>query len=173
MTRDASRLHWLGFGLVMLVTQVVYLQTMTLTCPFWDSGEFIATSYILGIPHPPGTPLYVLIGRFFTLLPLFPQIATRVNWLSALASSLGAAFTYLMVAELWWRCRRGVSPALGSGAGMAERAERGPSGWFSSARRAWPGHWPGLVAGVTAGLFLAFSHTSALSRMYCRTSLRP
>ena len=72
---------------MLLVTQVVYLQTMTMTCPFWDSGEFIATSYILGIPHPPGTPLYVLIGRLFTLLPFFPQVAARVNWLSALASS--------------------------------------------------------------------------------------
>jgi len=44
----------------------VYTLTVTPSIPFWDSGEYIATSFILGIPHPPGTPLYVLIGR---LLP--------------------------------------------------------------------------------------------------------
>ena len=32
------------------------------TVPYWDSGEFIATSYILGVPHPPGSPLYLIIG---------------------------------------------------------------------------------------------------------------
>ena len=90
-----ARLRAIGAALVFIVTQLVYLQTMTISCPFWDSGEFIATSYILGIPHPPGTPLYVLIGRIFTLLPLFPEIATRVNYLSALASSLGAVFAFL------------------------------------------------------------------------------
>ena len=59
---------------------------MTPTVPFWDSGEYIATSYILGVPHAPGTPLYVLIGRLFTFLPIW-DIARRVNWLSALSSA--------------------------------------------------------------------------------------
>jgi len=175
MDRDQSRLHWLGFGLVLLVTQAVYLQTMTISCPFWDSGEFIATSYILGIPHPPGTPLYVLIGRFFSLLPLFPEIATRVNWLSALASSLTAAFTYLAVVELWWRARRREAGGLagsegGSAAGPgraaavagveldAARAGVARGSW-RRAVGALPGEWPGVVAGVVAGLFTAFGRT--------------
>lgn len=51
-TRAADRLSWIGAALVLLITQIVYTQTMTITSPFWDSGEFIATSYILGIPHP-------------------------------------------------------------------------------------------------------------------------
>jgi len=88
---------------VFLVTQVVYILTLTIQCPFWDSGEFIATSAILGIPHPPGTPLYVLIGRIFSMLPLFEQVATRVNFLSAFASSLAAAFTYMVGFDLYRR----------------------------------------------------------------------
>ncbi|MBD3237165.1 MAG: DUF2723 domain-containing protein [Candidatus Eisenbacteria bacterium] len=94
-----------GGALVVLVTQVVYLMTLNVSCPFWDSGEFIATSYVLGIPHPPGTPLYVLIGRLFTLIPI-ASVAARVNYLSALASTLAALFTYLVViglARRWLR----------------------------------------------------------------------
>lgn len=112
---EGSRTNWLarqvrdpvfwGGVIVALVTQIVYILTLNVSCPFWDSGEFIATSYVLGIPHPPGTPLYVLIGRFFTLLPI-GEIATRVNYLSALASTLAALFTYLIIVDLARRWTR-------------------------------------------------------------------
>jgi len=97
----------LGGLLVFIVSQIVYLLTLTVSAPFWDSGEFIATSYVLGIPHPPGTPLYVLIGKIFTMIPI-SQISARVNYLSALASSLAALFTFLVIVKLvraWWRGR--------------------------------------------------------------------
>lgn len=85
-----------GTGLFALV---VYLVTLTPTVPFWDSGEFIATSYVLGIPHPPGTPLYVLLGRVMTLVP-FGSIAQRVNGLSALTAAVAVALTYLVAARI-------------------------------------------------------------------------
>ncbi len=97
----------LGGLFVVVLTQIVYLMTLTISAPFWDSGEFIATSYVLGIPHPPGTPLYVLIGKLFTMIPI-SQISARVNYLSAFASTLAALFTYLVVVKLvraWWRGR--------------------------------------------------------------------
>ncbi|MCA9755984.1 MAG: DUF2723 domain-containing protein [Candidatus Eisenbacteria bacterium] len=112
----------LGALIVFLVTQWVFLFTMTIECPFWDSGEFIATSYILGIPHPPGTPLYVIIGRVFAMLPLFDMVATRVNYLSAFASSLAAVFTYLVTVEFyrnWFRNdAAGPRPIIGMMAGF-------------------------------------------------------
>ena len=80
---------------VFLSTLAVYATGVTPSIPFWDSGEFIATSHLLGIPHPPGTPLYVLIGRLFAMLP-FGNVEWQVNFLSALASALAVFFTFLV-----------------------------------------------------------------------------
>ena len=75
---DDRRKIALGAVAVFVASQIIYILTLTRTCPFWDSGEFISTSYILGIPHPPGTPFYCLIGRIFSMLPI-GSIATHVN----------------------------------------------------------------------------------------------
>ena len=74
---------------------------MAASVSFWDAGEFIATSFILGIPHSPGTPLYVLVGRVFSMLPLPMSIAERVTFLSVFFASLGVVMAYfVMVAVL-------------------------------------------------------------------------
>ena len=78
----------------------VYLATMAVTVSFWDSGEFIAVSYILGIPHSPGTPMYVLVGRVFAMLPLALSVAQRVNLLSAFTGALGVMMSYLVGVEV-------------------------------------------------------------------------
>ena len=56
--------------LISFVAFVVYAQTAQPTVPFWDCGEFIACSYSLSVPHPPGAPLFVLMGRIASILPL-------------------------------------------------------------------------------------------------------
>src|ERR1044071_6136527 len=84
---------WVRLG-VFLIAASVYFITLTPTVPFWDSGEFIAVSYILGIPHPPGTPFYVLLGRIATLIP-WHTVAERVNALSAIPAALAVMLTYL------------------------------------------------------------------------------
>ena len=86
--------------LLFLVSLAVYSLTMAVTVCFWDAGEFIAVSYILGIPHSPGTPLYVLVGRIFAMLPLPLSIAQRVNFLSVLTGALGVTLAFLIGAEV-------------------------------------------------------------------------
>ena len=73
---------------------------MAPTTSFWDCGEYIATSKILGVPHPPGSPLYLLIGNFFSNLPFLQDIGARVNLLSPIASALSVMFLYLIIVYL-------------------------------------------------------------------------
>lgn len=94
---------------VWLTAFVVYTLTKAPTLSFWDCGEFIAVSYILGVPHPPGSPLYILIGRIFSILPLSFDIAVRINYLSVVSSSFAALFGYLTatrILRLWFGSAR-------------------------------------------------------------------
>jgi len=93
-----KRWHALVAAFAFGVPLLTYIRTLTPTVPFWDSGEYIATSYILGLPHPPGNPVYTIIGRFLCLIP-FESVAWRVNFMSALASALTALFTFFIVAR--------------------------------------------------------------------------
>ena len=82
------------------------LETMAGSTSFWDCGEFIATAYTLGIPHPPATPLYVVLGRVFTLLPLPLSVAQKVNFMSALCGALGILVLFFIIVDIV-RERRG------------------------------------------------------------------
>jgi hypothetical protein len=86
--------------LVWLTVIIVYYLTKAPTLSFWDCGEFIAASHVLGIPHPPGTPLYILLGRVFSILPISEDPAVRINLLSVIPSSFGALFGYLAASKL-------------------------------------------------------------------------
>ena len=66
---------------------LVYVLTMAPTTSFWDCGEFISTSYILGVPHPPGSPFYLLLGNVFSSIPFFSDIGARVNLISPITSA--------------------------------------------------------------------------------------
>ncbi len=85
--------------LLFFISFGVYLKTLCPTITFADSGELITASYLLGIPHPPGSPLYCLLGKLFTFLP-FGSIAYRVNLMSAFFASLTVVLIYLVVLKL-------------------------------------------------------------------------
>lgn len=75
---------------------LLYLLTLGPSTAMWDTSEYIAAAYILGLPHPPGNPLFVLLGRVFSILPIAPTIAMRVNILAALCSAASAAMWFLI-----------------------------------------------------------------------------
>jgi Protein O-mannosyl-transferase TMEM260-like len=84
-------------GLATLLVLAGYVITLAPTVTFWDAGEFIAAAKSLGIPHPPGTPLFVLIGHVWAALVPLSEYAQRTNLLSATLSACGAGFMFLVV----------------------------------------------------------------------------
>ena len=126
-------LHYGSAGLVFLVSYLVFNWTKAPTISFWDCGEFIACAAILGVPHPPGAPLYVIIGRFFTLLPVSDDIAVRVNLVSVISSAFTAMVGYLIVHRL-------------------------VDHWTKD-KTEWPIRIWKYVGGISGGLTLAFSRT--------------
>lgn len=92
--------------LVFIIALVNYVSTMAPTASFWDCGEFIATSYILGVPHPPGNPMFLLLGHLFSMVRIIPEAAAQINFLSALSSALTILMLYLVIAkgiEYWFK----------------------------------------------------------------------
>jgi hypothetical protein len=85
---------------VFIVSFIVYALTVSPTASYWDCGEFIACSYTLAVPHPPGAPLYLLIGRIFSMIPFVQDIALRVNFISVLSSALTIMLLYLSIVHL-------------------------------------------------------------------------
>ena len=86
--------------LSFIIPFLIYFITMAPTVSLWDCGEFISTSIILGVPHPPGTPLYLLIGNFFSQIPLLSDLGARVNLVSPIASALSIMFLYMIIVHL-------------------------------------------------------------------------
>jgi hypothetical protein len=82
-------------GLTALGVLALYVATLAPTTAMWDASEYITAAYTLGIPHPPGNPLFVLLGRVASLLP-FGGVAYRVNLLAAICSALAAGIWFLV-----------------------------------------------------------------------------
>mgnify|MGYP003971719657 FL=1 len=92
-------------ALTFFASFFIYFSTMASTVSYWDCGEFIATAYTLGVPHPPGSPFFLLIGRVISMLPFHTDVAFRVNILSPLSSALAVMLLYLVVVKVvtHWR----------------------------------------------------------------------
>ncbi len=85
--------------LLILVVGSLYLFTLAPDIYLEDSGELIAAAYHLGIAHPSGYPLYLLLGKLFSFLP-FGTIATRLNLMSAVFGVAAAVMLYLVLNRL-------------------------------------------------------------------------
>ena len=94
-----------------LVLFVVYVATLAPGVTFWDAGEFIAATHAFGVPHPPGTPLFILLLRAWTTLLAPLPFAYACNLFAAFATALAAGMTALVVA-------RGSRDSLAAAAGV-------------------------------------------------------
>lgn len=131
---NQRRIDWITAGIVVVVALVVYLLTVSPTVAFWDVGEFLACSANLGVPHPPGTPLYVLIGRIFSMIPISPEIAFRINFISVLCGALSTGLIVLIISRVIRSFKRFA---------IVEKAK-----------------WLPVVAGVVGAVFTMIAYTA-------------
>lgn len=87
---------------VFMVATIAYFCTMEPTVSWWDCGEYISTAFKLQVGHPPGAPLFQLIGRFFSLFAFgdVTKVAMMVNIMSCLCSSFTILFLYWTISML-------------------------------------------------------------------------
>lgn len=98
---------------ILLLAGVVYLRTVAPTLSFWDCGEFISSCFTLAVPHPPGMPLFIFMGKvwlmvvgiFAAVLPISREVSWHMNLLGISFSLLSTAIVFRMVLKILrlWR----------------------------------------------------------------------
>lgn len=90
--RSNNLVGWFSFAVAL----ITYWLTFEETASYWDCGEFIAVAYKLEVSHPPGAPLFMLLGRMFSFLAFgdVTKVAYWINFLSVLASAFTILFLF-------------------------------------------------------------------------------
>ncbi|CAG5004154.1 hypothetical protein DYBT9275_03309 [Dyadobacter sp. CECT 9275] len=101
MTRF-NRSNNLAGWIVFAISFITYALTVERTASFWDCGEFIACAFKLQVPHPPGAPFFLLIGRLFSLFAFgdLTNVAYWINMVSVLSSALTILFLFWTITLL-------------------------------------------------------------------------
>ncbi|HJQ24896.1 MAG TPA: DUF2723 domain-containing protein [Blastocatellia bacterium] len=154
----SNRVRLLCAALVFAAAITLYVVTLAPTVTLVDSGELILAAKTLGVAHPPGFPLYVLLAHFFTWLPL-GSIAARVNFASAVFAALAAATLTQVAAEMLLSINS--LPFFSDKPKRGERKSRKPAAKPESGAAVADGfgHWAMVVGCVMTGLLFAFSRT--------------
>ena len=99
MQNSNRTLHYAFASIAFVVSLITYLMTVQPTVPFWDCGEFTAAAVQQQVPHPPGAPLFLMLGKMFHLLP-FGDPGWRVNLLSVISSAFTVLLLYLITVRV-------------------------------------------------------------------------
>jgi hypothetical protein len=96
MNQNFQKVNNLTGWIIFAIGLITYWSTMEPTASYWDAGEFIAVSYKLQVPHPPGAPLFLLIGRLFSFLALgdVTKVAYWINFISVAAAAFTSLFLF-------------------------------------------------------------------------------
>jgi hypothetical protein len=120
----AKTIDRIAGAFVFIWALVLYCLTVAPTTSFWDPGEFIAIANRLEVSHPPGSPVYMLLGRIASMFVPASYVALSVNLISVLASAVTVLLTHLIIVRLirhWRGHPSNWSPAdriVGLGGGM-------------------------------------------------------
>ena len=153
-----SRYHDLTFLIVVVALLATYLLTLAPTVTLWDAGEFQAAIASLGIPHPPGTPLYIVIGNVWSTLLGFLPLGLAVNLLSAVATAIACGLLAGLVTRWTGNRVAGIAAGLSSGTMLAVWQNATETEVYALSRRrrrpyCWPRRRPMEVASTGAALW--------------------
>src|ERR1051325_5015524 len=95
----SSKAELIGAATVFCLSLLLYSFTLAPTVTLVDSGELILAAHSLGVAHPPGFPLYLMLAHLFSIVPV-GSVAVRVNFASAFFAALACAMLTLVVAEI-------------------------------------------------------------------------
>jgi phage shock protein PspC (stress-responsive transcriptional regulator) len=95
-----KRINTIAGWIICVLASIVYLLTIEPTTSFWDCGEFIASSYKLEVGHPPGNPVFQLLGRLFSMFVPVSYAAPMINAMSALCSGFTILFLFWSITHL-------------------------------------------------------------------------
>jgi hypothetical protein len=87
-------------AIVLLISSIQYIITAQVSVSFWDPGELSAAACLMQVPHPPGGPLFSIVGRVFYMLPIPGDLGYRMNLVSALSSAFTVLFLYLIIVKV-------------------------------------------------------------------------
>jgi hypothetical protein len=87
-------------ALVALAVFALYTATLAPSTAMWDTSEYMSAAKVLGIPHPPGNPLFVLVAYLFGTLPVATSFAVRINLMAAAASATSAGIWFLIANQV-------------------------------------------------------------------------
>ncbi len=96
---SVPRTPWIPALVAGAAVILLYGLTLAPSTAMWDASEYIAAAWTFGLPHPPGNPMFVILGRAFSLLPIAPSVAMRINVLAAVASGVAAATWFLIASR--------------------------------------------------------------------------
>ncbi|MBX3043821.1 MAG: DUF2723 domain-containing protein [Candidatus Kapabacteria bacterium] len=97
---DNKTLHRVFGTLSFLLAAVVYIMTVQPSVPFWDCGEFTSAATWQQVPHPPGAPLFLMIGKVFQIIIPFGDLGWRVNLAAAFSGAFSVLFAYLITVKV-------------------------------------------------------------------------
>ncbi|HEV7595949.1 MAG TPA: DUF2723 domain-containing protein [Gemmatimonadaceae bacterium] len=98
--RNGYKPSYIPAAIAAALVFVLYLLTLAPSVAMWDTGEYMAATKVLGLPHPPGNPFFMLLGHAFATLPLPVSYGARINIMAALASALSAGFWFLITERI-------------------------------------------------------------------------
>jgi hypothetical protein len=142
---------------LFIISLTLYISTLapTVVTIFDDSLEFQLVVYQLGIAHPTGYPLYTLLGKLFTYIPV-GNVAYRANLMSAVFGAATVALTYLLILQMFLASKTS-STAIETAQNSVSSPDDTPI---------WPAHLGGVIGALLLAVGLVFWQQATIAEVY-------